>query len=130
MNIFDPRHSTPSEDDGTSKLYLDADDRASGKFALNNNPDFPHNAIDRLSTPFDHVERILLQDFSDEMFKDGNNYFKDKFEFGMVDSSDSQFTCGLNSIRLNDECSDGYLIDRTAPFFLNSFTYTPFIDHS
>ena len=30
--------------------------------------------IDRMNTPFDHVDRILLQDFSDLMFNDDTNY--------------------------------------------------------
>ena len=40
--------------------------------------------IDRLNTPFDHLERILLQDFSGSglMDVDGKNYFKSLFTFG------------------------------------------------
>lgn len=57
---------------------------------LNNNPLYPPNMIDRLNTPFDHIERILLQDFSNSdrenateklMDLDGENYFKSLFSF-------------------------------------------------
>ena len=41
--------------------------------------------IDRLNTPFDHLERILLQDFSGSglMDIDGENYFRKLFRFGI-----------------------------------------------
>lgn len=40
--------------------------------------------IEVLNTPFDHIERIVLEDFSGTMSldsNDGNNYFKDLFTF-------------------------------------------------
>ena len=46
---------------------------------LNNNPELSTNLIDRLNTPFDHMDRILLQDFSDMMFQTRYNFFKDMY---------------------------------------------------
>ena len=69
--------------------------------------------VDRLNTPFDLVDRILLQDFSQPMglLEGGgstSNYFKFFYENGAV----------LEEYR-----------DKSR-FFLDSFTYTPFIDYS
>lgn len=61
MNVFSPRYATPSEDDGTTKLFITNHDISSGSdVELNNNPLFPRNLIHRLNTPFDHMDRILL----------------------------------------------------------------------
>ena len=56
MNLTDPRYSTPSYDDGTTKLFLTDEDVASDTgVQVNNNPKFPKNIIDRLKTPFDYI---------------------------------------------------------------------------
>jgi len=71
QDIDDPRHSSPAVNNGTSKLYpLDGED-----IGINNNPLYPSNLIHRLNTPFDHLERILLQDFSSVLVNGDNNYF-------------------------------------------------------
>ena len=48
---------------------------------MNNNPEYWPNIIDRLNTPFDHIERIVLQDFSGLMFSSDFNLFKDGLTF-------------------------------------------------
>lgn len=63
--------------------------------------------IGRLNTPFDHIERILLQDFSDQLLSQ-TNFFSEEY-------GNRAF---LSKYRDKDT------------FFLDSFTYTPFIDHS
>lgn len=55
------------------------------------------------------------------MFKDGSNYFKDSFTFTKTDSR--QFTYGFSKIELNNKSLEG-------EFFVDSFTYTPFVDYS
>ena len=70
-----PRYQQTKEDDGTTALV------SSNMAPVNNNPLYPPNMVDKLNTPFDHVERILLQDFSDEMFNQSENYFRDLFTF-------------------------------------------------
>jgi hypothetical protein len=73
MNVFSPRYTSPSEDDaGTSKLFLQRGDDDKG-IQTNNNPLFPRNLIHRLNTPFDHIDRILLQDLSETMGLDGES---------------------------------------------------------
>ena len=76
----------------------------------NNDPLYWANIVDRLNTPFDHVDRIMLQDFTDKMktLDDSQNWFKATYE-----SSD-----------LFKEYRD------ENRFFLDSFTYTPFVDYS
>ena len=69
-----PTYTSPSADDGRSALYPDS---ASSEILVNNNPEYWPNIIDRLNTPFDHIERIVLQDFSDIMFPVNENLFKD-----------------------------------------------------
>ena len=71
-----PTHQSKSIDDGTSSLLPDDDSKE-----FNNNPNYRPNMIEVLNTPFDHIERIVLQDFSDTLFKDGENYFKGLFKF-------------------------------------------------
>ena len=52
-----------------------------------NDPLYYPNMIDRLNTPFDHIERILLQDFAGKnaMDIDGDNYFRSLFHFDFLD---------------------------------------------
>lgn len=50
--------------------------RYSEKLRGVNDPLYASNMIDRMNTPFDHVERILLQDLSETMKISGENYFK------------------------------------------------------
>ena len=77
----------------------------------NNNPEYPANIVDRMNTPFDHVERILLQDFSDLMFNDDTNY---NYFKSIYDDPNGVF----------GEYRDA------SKYHLDSFTYTPFIDYS
>lgn len=74
-----PKYSSQSIDDNqnTTSLLPGSGSRAS----LNNNPEYRPNMIEVLNTPFDHIERIVLQDLSDTLFKDGENYFKGLFTF-------------------------------------------------
>lgn len=95
--------------------------------SANNNPLYPSNMIDRMNTPFDHVERILLQDFSEVMkIEEADNYFKNLFHF--TKTTNLQFTNGYEKIELKDR--PYYDRDWPGEFFVDSFTYTPFIDYS
>ena len=124
MGLKDPRYASPLNDDGTSKLYPNSADIRAG-VQLNSNPFFQRNMIDRLNTPFDHIERILLQDFSDTMDIGGDDdYFKGMFNFRETDNV--QFTNGFKEIVLNEGAGQTYY----GEFFVDSFTYTPFIDYS
>jgi hypothetical protein len=106
--------------------------------------------IEVLNTPFDHIERIVLQDLSNTMGLPGqNNYFKGLFKFPASPSDNfhggfSGFTmadpegiatfvdedethtikCGVNDIFKSE-------VNRNiGGFFIDSFTYTPFVDYS
>ena len=60
-----------------SKGPLDFD--SLGTFAVgNNDPLYWKNIVERINTPFDHIDRIFLQDFSDTMktLDDSQNWFK------------------------------------------------------
>ena len=140
-----PKHQSKSIDDGSSSLLPSQDEK--GK-VLNNNPNYRPNMIEVLNTPFDHIERIVLQDLSDVMFNgDGNsefNLFKNGLTLHPDDhggvrgfSVDADATwCGLKNIansrnfadfnnafsRANNQAKGG--------FFIDSFTYTPFVDYS
>jgi hypothetical protein len=74
LQQVEPKHSSPRER-GSSGLMPDGDN------PINNNPLYPSNMVDMLNTPFDHIERILLQDFSgaNAMDIEGDNYFKSIF---------------------------------------------------
>ena len=135
MALENPRYVSTSNNDGTSKLYLTSDEDSYAGVQLNNNPLYPSNMVDRLNTPFDHIERILLQDFSGENALDisGDNYFKGLFNFEFSDSEGGVARFSMNSqgtsadyspvdSRFNNAGDGGFLID--------SFTYTPFIDYS
>lgn len=131
-----PRHSTPSVDDGTTYLMTISKDGTTIPF--NNNPEYWPNMIDRLSTPFDYVERILLQDFSREMFKENGrdeNWFVDSVELTPTHKL-KQFRVGYEKIDLKGDNGEvledvrGKKHSYEGEFFLDSFTYTPFIDHS
>ncbi len=96
--------------------------------------------IDRMNTPFDHFERIVLQDFSDVLFNDGgDNYFKGLFSFPKDDNGD--YHGGFSGFKMDDveHVSDFDVVnERFNPdsnaslggFFVDSFTYTPFVDYS
>lgn len=77
----------------------------------NNDPKSAINLIHRLNTPFDHIDRILLQDFTEKMglLSESTNAFKNTYleDNGMFSAYHDQ-----------------------SKFFLDSFTYTPFIDYS
>lgn len=99
--------------------------------------------IDVLNTPFDHLERIVLQDFSDVMGlsdSDGDNYFKGLFTFPASLSydfhggfsgftmNDPEFPSDTNKFKpVNDKFGNKGTI---GGFFIDSFTYTPFVDYS
>ncbi len=76
--------------------------------AGSNDPLYWANIMDRLNTPFDHIDRIMLQDFMEQMMGNGNNWFQSQYE--------------------NNDLLQKYRDNRR--FFLDSFTYTPFIDYS
>lgn len=84
-----PKVETTSLDNGTTSLVSHGEETASDYQETNNNPYYWPNIIDRLNTPFDHLERILLQDFSNELdigVKDErshkeSNYFTKLFKF-------------------------------------------------
>ena len=61
-NLKDPIYHSKSLDDGTTKLQRTSDMPES--ITLNNNPLYKPNMLDVLNTPFDHIERIVLQDLS------------------------------------------------------------------
>lgn len=77
-SLTDPRHLSKSIDDGTTFLQRKEPD---SDVTLNNNPNFRPNMIEVLNTPFDHIERIVLEDFSGTMFSSNGNYFKELFTF-------------------------------------------------
>lgn len=105
--------------------------------------------IDVMNTPFDHIDRILLQDFSGSDREDGEklldiegeeNYFKKLFNFNF-----SFGTYGITTFRMSDpETGENYTPveydavnsrfaragAESGGFFLDSFTYTPFIDYA
>lgn len=105
--------------------------------------------IEVLNTPFDHIERIVLEDFSGTMFSSNGNYFKDLFTFpadpsGKYNGGFAGFTmedpegiatfvdedethtikCGVNDIFKSE------VNKNIGGFFIDSFTYTPFVDYS
>ena len=130
MDISNPRLESPSTKDGTTKLYILPEDV--DLTHPNNNPEYPSNLIHRLNTPFDHIERILLQDFSGVMDieEEEGNYFKRLFSFTPIPN-----TYGFNGIQLSGDgveygCANGALSENNGGFFVDSFTYTPFIDYS
>ena len=104
--------------------------------------------IDVMNTPFDHIDRILLQDFSGSDREDGEklldiegvNYFRKQFDFRF-----SPGTYGISAFSMSDkESGENYTpVDYdvvnirfarvgadSGGFFLDSFTYTPFIDYA
>ncbi len=129
-----PTHQSKSIDDGTSSLLPNDSSKE-----LNNNPNYRPNMIDVLNTPFDHIERIVLQDLSDTLFKDGKNYFKGLFSFPTYGNGD--YHGGFAGFTMEDveRVSDfGAINEKFKPevnsslggFFVDSFTYTPFVDYS
>ena len=92
-----PKVETTSLDNGTTSLVSHGETTASDYQETNNNPYYWPNIIDRLNTPFDHLERILLQDFSneldigvkDEQFKE-SNYFTKLFNFSYRSDNDGR----------------------------------------
>lgn len=60
LQQLSPRHSPPSVRQSNTELYIDPNTYDGEDIVLNNNPEYPVNLIDRLNTPFDHLERILL----------------------------------------------------------------------
>ena len=70
---FGPKHETESDWNAYSTPNLKE----------NNNPSYQVNLVDRLNTPLDHLERILLQDFSSVI---GSESFKDLSSRKSVDS--------------------------------------------
>ena len=79
--------------------------------------------IDSFNTPFDHIDRIFLQDFSSNLFTESKNYFRDLFsvEFGEKSIVNRIEMSGENWIdysSVNEQFESGM-------FFIDSFTYTP-----
>ena len=107
-----PRYKQPAKDVGKTTYLVE---KPESNLSINNNPLYPPNIVDRLFTPFDYIEEILLQDFSEQMgiSSSSGNYFKDLFSISG------------NKIKKNGQfwLNDG-------PYVVDSFTYTPFIDYS
>jgi hypothetical protein len=129
-----PKVETTSLDNGTTSLVSHGEKTASDYQETNNNPYYWPNMIDRLNTPFDHLERILLQDFSDNLGigtkANGkeSNFFTNTV--GMTATEVPQFSkCGFGKIEIKDK-DENQLYALDGQFFLDSFTYTPFIDYS
>ena len=140
-----PKYPSKSIDDNTTVLQRE---NSEDKRTLNNNPNFRPNMIEVLNTPFDHVERIVLQDLSEVMGlpDKANNYFKELFTFPAdgdkkYNGGFAGFTMGENSMpgiyteAVNDKFQPGAASDASANcnvggFFIDSFTYTPFVDYS
>lgn len=131
LQQLDPRYSSTSANDKTTHLV------ANGSASINNNPLYPPNMIDRLNTPFDHIDRILLQDFAGKnaMDIDGDNYFKGLFNFSPNSSG------GVTGFTMESQgtAADYTVVDDkfkcaantgNGGFFIDSFTYTPFVDYS
>lgn len=107
---------------------------------LNNNPLYKPNMIEVLNTPFDHIERIVLQDFSATMgLPDAGNYFTGLFSF--PEDSDGKYHGGFSGFTMADPESVsrfevvnnkfGTEVNKDiGGFFIDSFTYTPYIDYS
>lgn len=92
-----------------------------------NDPLYPSNMIDSFNGPFDHIDRILLQDFSNTLFSSGSNYFRDLFN---VEFSSNSI---VNCISMSEDGIDYSIVNdkfKFGRFFIDSFTYTPFIDYS
>lgn len=137
-DLSNPRYYSKSIDDNTTTLQHKSptDDRL-----LNNNPEYRPNMIEVLNTPFDHIERIVLQDLSGVMgLPDGeNNYFKGLFKFS--EDSDGSFHGGIPGFEMFDGSGVSDFKDvnnvfkkennqSIGGFFVDSFTYTPFVDYS
>ena len=100
MDISNPRLESPSTKDGTTKLYILPDDVSLTH--PNNNPVYSSNLIHRLNTPFDHMERILLQDLSDVLDIEGNeNYFRSIFDISFGDD-----IYNISGIEMSDDKVD------------------------
>lgn len=134
LRSLEPTYATSSEDNGTTKLVRHGKKGEPDFTNINNNPEYWPNMIDRLNTPFDHIERILLQDLSSVLGirqEDGVqdiNYFTKLIR--LYPTLSTQFRCGFNRIDIKDS-STGYQNKTfSGEFFLDSFTYTPFIDYS
>ena len=130
--------------EGTSYLVHCDETSSTPELPINNNPDYPPNMIDKLITPFEFIEKILLQDFSKQMKLDGDdsrNYFRDLFRF-KYRSGESlklesyQNTYGITGFTMVDGGFPQVDYDRVkedfenGEFFLDSFTYTPFVDYA
>lgn len=99
-SLTDPRYLSKSIDDGTTFLQRE---KQNPNVTLNNNPNFRPNMIEVLNTPFDHIERIVLEDFSSTMSldsNDGNNYFKGLFEFPQ--DTDGKYNGGFAGFTMYD----------------------------
>lgn len=80
----------------TLKTYPPMGIQGGGRLSISNDPSLATNLIDRMNTPFDHVDRILLQDFSNVLLggedgKEEDNWFKSQFK---VNEGGISFTDG------------------------------------
>ena len=101
-SLTNPRYLSKSIDDNTTFIQRQSDD---SDVTLNNNPNFRPNMIEVLNTPFDHIERIVLQDFSSTMLDDGN-YFKGLFSFPA--DGDNKYNGGFAGFTMYDPEMDTY----------------------
>ena len=127
MGELGPKYKQSSKDDDTT--YLVEKQVGNDKIPINNNPLYPPNMVAALNTPFDHIDRLLLQDFSEVMFVDGDNYFKGLFQFKYNEST----PYGLNGFTIGDDDDKYANVNAkfgSGSFLLDSFTYTPFVDYA
>lgn len=134
-----------TQDDGSTMLVKQYDSNGKLVSDINNNPKFTMNMIEMMNTPFDHIDRILLQDFSSAHVNDDEKLDIDKYIYGLFNNSENDKRIKFSS----DECyaTDIGLCDSTQSlidyspvngssmfndnkFIIDSFTYTPFIDYS
>lgn len=134
-NVIDP---------GTPRYDTESEVTLATKLVENNNPLYPENMINRSNTPFDHIERILLQDLTSTFFKkenaqDYSNYFRDLFVLRFKKNSivsditmrdvDEDSGQDVNFQYVNNNFDSSKRL-QGGKFFIDSFTYTPYIDYA
>ena len=94
-----------TQDDGSTMLVKQYDSNGKLVSDINNNPKFTMNMIEMMNTPFDHIDRILLQDFSSAHVNDDDKLDIDKYIYGLFNNSENDKRIKLNSRRENIEGS-------------------------
>ena len=138
LSSLDPKYSQLADSNGTTALVSSGDPTSSNFIPINNNPEYWPNMIDRMNTPFDHLDRIYLQSFANVLGTDTkDNYFKNLFTFTYHPDTDK--IRGITDVFMQDDDTIDYSPINSVfhsekhdavEFLLDSFTYTPFIDYS